>query len=32
MRTEGYVVDFFGSGWDVAARMGLLGELRQITW
>lgn len=30
LRTEGYMMDFFGSGWDVAARMGLEPELRAI--
>jgi 2-polyprenyl-6-methoxyphenol hydroxylase-like FAD-dependent oxidoreductase len=32
IRTEGYVIDFFGSGWDVAERMGLARELQQITY
>ena len=30
LRTEGYMMDFFGSGWDVAERMGLVNELRAI--
>jgi len=30
--TEGYVIDFFGTGWDVAERMGLAEELRKITY
>ena len=30
LRTEEYTMDFFGSGWDVAARMGLEPELRAI--
>jgi 2-polyprenyl-6-methoxyphenol hydroxylase-like FAD-dependent oxidoreductase len=30
LRTEGYMMDFFGSGWDVAERMGLVPELRAI--
>lgn len=30
LRTEGYMMDFFGSGWDVAERMGLESELRAI--
>ena len=29
-RREGYMMDFFGSGWDVAARMGLTERLRQV--
>jgi len=32
MRTEGYVIDFFASGWDVSERMGLVSELRKITY
>jgi 2-polyprenyl-6-methoxyphenol hydroxylase-like FAD-dependent oxidoreductase len=30
LRTEGYMMDFFGSGWDVAERMGLVPQLRAI--
>lgn len=30
LRTEGYMMDFFGSGWDVGERMGLADELRAI--
>ena len=30
LRSEGYMMDFFGSGWDVAERMGLADELRAI--
>jgi 2-polyprenyl-6-methoxyphenol hydroxylase-like FAD-dependent oxidoreductase len=30
LRAEGYMMDFFGSGWDVAERMGLIDELRAI--
>jgi 2-polyprenyl-6-methoxyphenol hydroxylase-like FAD-dependent oxidoreductase len=30
LRAEGYMMDFFGSGWDVAERMGLVPELRTI--
>jgi 2-polyprenyl-6-methoxyphenol hydroxylase-like FAD-dependent oxidoreductase len=30
LRSEGYMMDFFGSGWDVAARMGLVPELRAV--
>jgi 2-polyprenyl-6-methoxyphenol hydroxylase-like FAD-dependent oxidoreductase len=32
LRAEGYMMDFFGSGWDVAARMGLVPELRAIRY
>lgn len=28
--TEGYMMDFFGSGWDVAERMGLIGDLNAV--
>lgn len=30
LRVEGYMMDFFGSGWDVAERMGLVPKLRAI--
>jgi 2-polyprenyl-6-methoxyphenol hydroxylase-like FAD-dependent oxidoreductase len=30
LRTEGYMMDFFGSGWDVASRMGLTNALRAV--
>lgn len=30
VRTEGYMMDFFGTGWDVADRMGLLSDIRKI--
>jgi 2-polyprenyl-6-methoxyphenol hydroxylase-like FAD-dependent oxidoreductase len=30
LRDDGYMIDFFGAGYDVAERMGLLPELRQI--
>ena len=29
LRTEGYEIDFAGSGWDVAERMRLIPELRE---
>ena len=29
-REEGYMMDFFGSGYDVAERMGLLPELARV--
>ena len=32
LRSEGYMMDFFGSGWDVAERMGLTDELRAIRY
>jgi hypothetical protein len=30
MLTEAYMMDFFGTGWDVAERMGLVEALRAI--
>jgi 2-polyprenyl-6-methoxyphenol hydroxylase-like FAD-dependent oxidoreductase len=32
LRAEGYMMDFFGSGWDVAERMGLVPVLRAIRY
>jgi len=32
IRTEGYMMDFFGTGWDVAGRMGLVEALRAIRY
>lgn len=32
LRAEGYMMDFFGSGWDVAERMGLTGQLRAVRY
>jgi len=32
VRAEGYMIDFFSTGWDVAERMGLVDELRKITY
>ena len=32
LATEGYMMDFFGTGWDVAERMGVLDELRAIRY
>ena len=32
VRTEGYMIDFASTGWDVAERMGLVDELRKITY
>jgi 2-polyprenyl-6-methoxyphenol hydroxylase-like FAD-dependent oxidoreductase len=29
---EGYMMDFFGTGWDVAERMGLIDELHAISY
>ncbi len=31
-REEGYMMDFFGTGWDVVGRMGLTDELRAIRY
>jgi 2-polyprenyl-6-methoxyphenol hydroxylase-like FAD-dependent oxidoreductase len=31
-RREGYMMDFFGSGWDVAERMDLVDELRAVRY
>jgi len=30
LRLEGYMMDFFGTGWDVAERMGLVDALHEI--
>ncbi len=30
IRTEGYMIDFFGAGYDVAEKFGMLDELRDI--
>jgi len=32
LRAEGYMMDFFGTGWDVAARMGLTDALRVVRY
>jgi len=32
LRAEGYMMDFFGTGWDVASRMGLTEPLRAIRY
>ena len=32
LRSEGYMMDFFGTGWDVAERMGLIEALRAIRY
>jgi 2-polyprenyl-6-methoxyphenol hydroxylase-like FAD-dependent oxidoreductase len=32
LRREGYMMDFFGTGWDVAARMGLVEQLRAVRY
>lgn len=32
LRGEGYMMDFFGTGWDVAERMGLTERLRTIRY
>ena len=30
LRTGGYVIDFWGLGYDIAERMGLTGEINRI--
>ncbi|HTY14930.1 MAG TPA: FAD-dependent monooxygenase [Methanoregulaceae archaeon] len=30
LRTEGYMMDFFGTGWDVAERMGLIDDINKL--
>lgn len=32
LREEGYMIDFFGTGFDVARHMGLLGRLREVAY
>lgn len=32
LRTEGYMMDFFGTGWDVASRLGLEDALRAVRY
>jgi 2-polyprenyl-6-methoxyphenol hydroxylase-like FAD-dependent oxidoreductase len=32
LRTEGYMMDFFGTGWDIAQRMGLIERLRKVRY
>ncbi len=32
LRTEGYMMDFFGTGWDVAERMGLIDDLCAVRY
>ena len=32
LRTEGYMIDFFGTGWDVAERIGIVDELRAVKY
>jgi 2-polyprenyl-6-methoxyphenol hydroxylase-like FAD-dependent oxidoreductase len=32
LRAEGYMMDFFGTGWDVAERMGLTDALRAVRY
>jgi 2-polyprenyl-6-methoxyphenol hydroxylase-like FAD-dependent oxidoreductase len=31
LRTEGYMMDFAGSGWDVAERMGLVDDIMRVS-
>jgi 2-polyprenyl-6-methoxyphenol hydroxylase-like FAD-dependent oxidoreductase len=30
LRTDGYVIDFWGLGYDIAERMGLAGDLERL--
>ena len=30
LRTDGYIIDFWGIGYDIAERMGLIGEIRAL--
>ena len=32
LRTEGYMIDFFGTGWDVAERIGIVEQLRAVKY
>ena len=32
LRSGGYVIDFWGLGYDVAEKMGLLGRLRELSY
>lgn len=32
LRSEGYMMDFFGTGWEVAERMGLIKKLRAVKY
>jgi 2-polyprenyl-6-methoxyphenol hydroxylase-like FAD-dependent oxidoreductase len=32
LRREGYMMDFFGTGWDVAERMDLISDLRAVRY
>jgi 2-polyprenyl-6-methoxyphenol hydroxylase-like FAD-dependent oxidoreductase len=32
LRTEGYMMDFFGTGWDVAERIGIVDALRGVKY
>jgi 2-polyprenyl-6-methoxyphenol hydroxylase-like FAD-dependent oxidoreductase len=32
LRSEGYMMDFFGTGWDVAERMGLIDDLHAVRY
>ena len=31
-RTQGYMIDFFGPGYDAAEKMGILGRLRELSY
>jgi 2-polyprenyl-6-methoxyphenol hydroxylase-like FAD-dependent oxidoreductase len=32
LRTDGYMMDFFGAGWDVAEKIGILDALREVRY
>lgn len=32
LRTEGYLLFFFGTGWDVAERMGIAGDIMEVRY
>jgi 2-polyprenyl-6-methoxyphenol hydroxylase-like FAD-dependent oxidoreductase len=32
LRKEGYMMDFFGTGWDVAKRIGIVDALRAVKY
>jgi 2-polyprenyl-6-methoxyphenol hydroxylase-like FAD-dependent oxidoreductase len=32
MRQEGYIIDVFGTGWDVAERIGIMDALKQVNY
>lgn len=32
LRTEGYIVDIFGTGWDIAERIGVIDALKEVRY